>query len=718
MSRFSATVDGLSKTAVLTTGIALSCTAALAQQGAGPSADDSFVGRIEEITVTAQRREESLQETPIAITAFTSRDLETQRVSNVMDLLNKVPSVNLAPFAGTRAAPNLFIRGMGNLNAQTTKDLATGIYVDGVPVGRAVGLAVDIADLERVEVLRGPQGTLWGRNTTAGAINFVTQKPDDQLSFKTQLTAGSWDLRSGRARINVPITDRLAASLAYMRSEHDGWVDNTNTTLPNQINFNEDRKKEALKAAVRFEPTDSIVVDYGFDMSKMIFGNHFYQIIEGPSAVSGRQESANRAAGLHPSDTEVSGHNLTVSWELGDVTLKSISAYRDLDSLTHMNYVDAFTQDAMQKQHQVSQELQLIGELNERVSYLVGLFYFEESSHEVLVSNLTTVPLGDSWYVKADGTSAAIYGQAKWTPPVLDDRFSVTLGMRYTEDTRKAVKTYVDPGFTPAITGLVLTGDRDFSSFNPAVTLDYVFTDEIRGYAKWSTGYRAGGFSTQSTPQFFAPGFDAEDVEAWEVGLKSDLLDRRLRVNLAAFRSKYTDLQVDQARTPAFFVDTLNAGSATVKGVELESVAVLAHGLSANLFYSWLDAEYQSYVDNGVELAAVRHMQNTPKYQIGAGLEYAFPSLPFGNFVLNVDYRKQDDFYAGPIGNTFSPGYDIWNARLELADIPVPQGSLKVGVWGKNLSDEIYRLSTTNLGVISAQFGPPRSAGVDVMYEF
>src|SRR5690606_5785465 len=181
-------------------------------------------------------------------------------------------------FAGTRAAPNLFIRGMGNLNAQTTKDLATGIYVDGVPIGRAVGLAVDIADLERVEVLRGPQGTLWGRNTTAGAINFVTQKPDDEFSLKTQLTAGSWDLRSGRARINVPVTDRLAASLAYMRSEHDGWVDNTNATLPNQINFNEDRKKEAIKAAVRIKPTDSIVMDYGFDMSKMIFGNHFYQI--------------------------------------------------------------------------------------------------------------------------------------------------------------------------------------------------------------------------------------------------------------------------------------------------------------------------------------------------------------------------------------------------------------------------------------------------------
>jgi len=708
----------LSKSVVVTSGIAMSCTVALAQQGAERPAEDSLDGRIEEITVTAQRREESLQQTPIAITAFTARDIDTQRVSNVLDLLNKAPSVNLAPFAGTRAAPNLFIRGMGNLNAQTTKDMATGIYIDGVPVGRAVGLAVDIVDLERVEVLRGPQGTLWGRNTTAGAINFVTQEPGDELSFKTQLTAGSWDLWSGRARINVPFNDRLAASLAYMRTQHDGWVKNTNETLGNQINFNEDRKKEAIKAAVHFEPTDDIAVDYAFDSSKMIFGNHFYQVIGGPSAVPGRQESANRASGLHPSDTAVSGHNLTIGWELGDVSLKSISAYRDLDSRTHMNFVDVFTQLAVQKQHQLSQELQLIGDLNERLSYLVGVFYFEESSHETLDSRLTAVPLGDAWLVKADGTSAAIYGQARWTPPVLDDRVSFTLGMRYTEDTRKAVKTYVDPGFTPAITGLVLTGDRSFSSFNPALTVDYEFSDEVRGYAKWSTGYRAGGFSTQSTPVYFSPGFDEENVEAWEVGLKSDLLDRRLRLNLAAFRSKYTDLQVDQARTPAFFVDTLNAGSATVNGVELESVAVLARGLTANLFYAWLDAEYQSYVDNGVELADERHMQNAPQYQFGAGLEYAMPPLPIGNFVLNVDYRKQDEFYAGPIGNTLSPGYDIWNARLELADIPVPHGSLRVAAWGKNLADEIYRLSTTNLGVMSAQFGPPRSVGLDVVYDF
>lgn len=705
----------------LTAVFVLSCAAALAQQeGEGPVPADSPVDTIEEVIVTAQKREESLQETPIAVTAFTSKDLDAQRVTNVLDLLNKVPSLNLAPFAGTRAAPNLYIRGMGNLIASTTKDMATGIYIDGVPVARAVGLATDIADLERVEVLRGPQGTLWGRNTTAGAINFITQKPDDELSFGVQLTAGSWDLRAGRAKLNVPVSDRLFARVVYMRAENDGWVKNTNTTLPNQINFNEDRKKEAVRAALRFEATGALTFDYAFDSSEMIFGNHFYQAVGGPSAVPGRQRSSNSVLGAHPSDTEVSGHNLTMALDLGGATLKSISAYRDLDSMVNMNFADVFTQDYLQKQHQFSEELQLIGDaLGGRIKYAVGLFYFEEDSRESIASNFAGGAAVDHWFVRAKGTSKAIYSQVTWTPPVLEERLDLTLGARYTEDTRKATKTYMRTDLSPAVLpGTVVAGDRDFDSFDPALTVDYAFVDNVRGYAKYSTGYRAGGFSTQSTPAYFGQGFGQEDVKAWEIGLKSDLLGRRLRVNLAAFHNKYTDLQVDQARVPPIFTDTLNAGSATVDGVELESAAVLARGLTANLFYSWLDAKYDSYVDNGVEYAAVRHMPNTPKYQAGAGLEYAFPHLPVGDILVGIDYRKQDAFYGNPMAYSRSPGYQVWNARAQLAGIPLPQGSLRVAVWGKNLGDEIYRLSTTNLGVPAAQFGAPRSVGVDVVYEF
>ncbi|MBK7251777.1 MAG: TonB-dependent receptor [Gammaproteobacteria bacterium] len=685
--------------------------------GAPALAQEGTAGTLEEIIVTAQKREEALQEIPIAITAFSTRELETQRVSNVLDLLNKVPSVSLTPFVGTRAAPSLFIRGMGSTNIQSTKDLATGVYIDGVPLGRAVGLATDIADLERVEVLRGPQGTLWGRNTTAGAISFITQKPDDKLSFGAQLTAGSWDLRSARVKLNVPLTDKLFARASYTRSENDGWVKNLNTTLPNQINFNEDRRKEALRLALRYEPVEHVTVDYGYDSSKMIFGNHFYQIVSGPAAVAGRQESVNRARGLYPSDTEVSGHNLTIAWDLGAATVRSISAYRELDSQTNMNYIDAFTQDNAQGQHQVSQELQLVGNaLHDRLKYATGLFFFEEKSRENVATRFAGGLLVDSFLVQSKSTSAAVYGQATWTPPVLEDRLGVTLGLRYTEDSRKATKTYVRTDLGGGSPGLVIVGDRDFHSLNPALTLDYAFAPSVNAYAKYSTGYRAGGFSTQSSPQRMAAGYEPEDVKAWEVGVKSDLLEKRLRVNLAAFRNKYTDLQVDQGRTPN--VDVVNAASATVKGAELESAAILARGLTANLFYSWLKGEYQTYTVDGVDLLSQRRMPLVPRYQFGVGLEYAFPHAAIGNFVLNVDYRKQDKFYSGPQPDTLTAGYGVWNARLQLADIPAGTGSFRVAVWGKNLSDEVYRFATTNFGVYSAYFGAPRSVGVDAIYEF
>lgn len=682
--------------------------------------EESDYARIEGVVVTAQKREESLQETPIAITALSAAELELQRVTNVMGLLNNVPSLNLAPFAGTRVAPNLFIRGMGNLTVQTTKDNATGIYIDGVPVGRSIGLAADIVDLERIEVLRGPQGTLWGRNTTAGAIDFITHKPGKDLYFGIQSTMGSWGLRSGRLTLNVPITDTLFVRGAYMRTENDGWIDNRNTTLSNQINFNEDRRKDAMKFAVRFRPTENFMVDYAFGNSEMIFGNHFYQIIEGASAVPGRQEATNHALGMYPSMTEVGGHKLMLTWKIGGATLKSITAYRDLESWTYQNYIDIFSQNNVQDQDQFSQELQLLGDtLSGRLRYTTGLFYFEEDSNESLTSAYSGGALLDIFHVAAKSRSMAIYGQATWTPPVLDDRLGITVGARYTEDARKAIKVFDSPSLAPAFRGLVVSGNRDFSSFDPAATLDYAFTEVMNGYLKFSTGYRAGGYNAQGLPTNFEQGFEPETVDAWEVGLKSDLLGNRLRLNVAAFRNKYDDLQVDQVRTPPFHVDTLNAGSAEINGIEVESTAVLVPGLSLSFYYAWLDGKYNSYIDNGVEQAHERYLPNAPSWHYGVGVDYAFPHLAIGDFSLHVDYRRQDEFLSNPMMYSRSPGYQVWNARLQLANIPVQgRGTFRVVVWGKNLGDEIYRLSTTHLGLLSAQFGAPRSLGVDATYEF
>ncbi len=695
-------------------------------QGAQPGATNANANintteKLEEVIVTAQKRKELLQKTPIAITAITTRELDVQRIDNLMDLAGKLPSLSIVPFTGNRAAPNLSIRGMGNLDSQTTKDNAFGIYVDGVPVGRGVGLAADVADLERIELLRGPQGTLYGRNTSSGAINFITIKPEKEFSFQQGLTAGSDHLFASKTRLNVPISDTLYTRLAYLRSSNSGWVKNTNSTMPNQINFNED-DKEAARWALRFLASENFTADFSVDHSKVTYGNVFFQRMVGPTAFSGeRQESAPTKIGLSPSRTKVGGQNLTLSWAVGDLVLKSITANRDMKNHVHQDYIDSFTQIGDQSQDQQSQEFQAVGTaLDKRLEYVAGVFFYRERGNEAMTSQFPAVPLTDSWVVRAESRSTALYGQASWKPPVLEDRLRLTLGLRETYDKRTASKSFVFSSFDPSSNGRTVSGAKTFKKFTPTYTVDYAFTDDINGYAKIANGYRAGGFNTRSTVAGFGNGFDQEDVRSTELGAKADLLDKKLRVNVAAFLNKYSNLQIDQARVPAFFTDTLNAGKATTKGLELELTAHLAQGWTGNFFYTWLDARLDSYIDNpkGIDVAAQRHMPNSPKSQGGLGLRYLGERLSFGRVSASLDYKWQGDFYSGPKTNTHTNGYGVWSGRIQLGDIPFSQGSLRVALWGKNLTDKKYALATSDLTPVSAQFGAPRTLGLDVVYDF
>lgn len=677
-------------------------------------------GKLEEVIVTAQKRKESLQKTPIAMTALTARDLETMRVDSVMDITNKLPSVNIVPFTGNRAAPNLSIRGFSNNDAQSTKDNAFNIYIDGVPLGRSVGLASDIADLERVEVLRGPQGTLYGRNTTAGAINFITVKPEREFSFEQALTAGNRGLFASKTRINVPLSDTLYTRFSYLRSSRDGWIRNLNTTLPNQTDFNEE-DNEAARLAVRLLATPNFKADLSFDHSKMTYGNVFFQKISGPKAVDGYEESSLTPKGLSPSQTQIDGQSLTLNWTQDALTLKSITGWRKMNNHLSQSYIDIFTQQGDQAQDQFSQEFQAIGDAyNHRLEYVAGLFYFKENADEFIKSDYGG-PMVDVWRVNSESKSTALYGQATWKPPILEDRLRLTLGLRQTHDQRMASKNFIVSGFAPASNGVVVTGHRSFNKFTPTYTADYAFTDEINGYAKVANGYRAGGFSTRSPYVSFGNGFNPENVRSTEIGLKTDLLDHRLRLNTAAFVNRFTNQQVDQQLAVPIFTDTVNAGKARIQGAEVEVHALLTQGWTTHVFYTWLQSEYQIYTDRfGNNIAAQRHLPNSPKGQAGAGVRYDGPRIAYGRLSASLDYKWQSAFYSGPASDTYTNGYGLWDGRVQLGDIHLPQGTLRVALWGKNLADKAYRRATTNLGGggLSAQYGERRTLGIDVIYDF
>lgn len=292
------------------------------------------------------------------------------------------------------------------------------------------------------------------------------------------------------------------------------------------------------------------------------------------------------------------------------------------------------------------------------------------------------------------------------------------LGLRETRDERGATKTFITSNFAPASNGLVVPARKHFNKFTPTYTLDHAITDDLNLYARLAYGYRAGGFNTRSPYAGFGNGFNQENVRSTELGLKSDLFDHRTRLNVALFQNQYTDLQVDQVRSPSFFTDTLNAGRARIRGAEFELTTLLPHGFSTQLFYTWLDARYGSYVDNGIDLAAAKHVPLAPKGQGGLGLRYEGGRTNSGRLRASLDYLWQSRYYTNPNPETLTQGYGLWNARIEWADLRLPQGRLRVALWGKNLGDKTYRLANTNLGGMTAQFGPPRTLGIDAILSF
>ena len=687
----------------------------LAAWGAGIAAAQNASPMLEEVVVTAQRKAESLQEAPLAITALGTRELELQGIADLTDLRGTTPSLSIAPFAGDRATPIVFVRGMGTITVQTTQDTAVGLYVDGVPLGRATGLAADIADIERIEVLRGPQGTLYGKNATAGAINYLTKKPAETFGVEQALTFGNYDKFQSRTGIDLPLGDKLLTKFTYLYIEEDGWVDN-NAALPDQTDYYE-QKNKAGNVAVRYLPTEALTIDYSYDISDMEYGNSFYQVTLGQDV--DRADETAQAFGLNPSDTKIDGHTLTVMLERENITFKSITSYRELDAEVYQNYIGAFYQHTFIDQNQFSQEFQFIGNLGERFDYVAGLFYYKEESDEWASSAFGFAPFEDIWQVEGEAESRAIFGQGTWTPGILDDRLSITLGLRYTDDDRSAEKLFLSNLFTgPDPTPLFLKGDISNDKINPMITFDLALSDDINSYFKVATGYRSGGFNTRSTETGFAAGFDEENVLSYELGLKSQLFDNRVRINSAIYYNDYDDLQVSQIRPGIVFTDILNAGKAVTKGAEIEITAYLTDRLSTQMFYAYIDAEFEEYLDNDVDLSDINTVPYAPRNAGKLGLTYDLGQTRFGNYSAHLDYQHQTKTYSGPRPSDFNRSYDLWSARLQIDDIAIGENNLRVGLWGKNITDEEYTTLTTNFGVVGAVYGTPRTYGIDVVFDF
>lgn len=703
-------------------------------------ADDGLA--LEEVLVTAEKRESSLQETPISLLAFSSERLERFGIGDLGDLAGLAPNVTMSPFPNSRSSMVVFMRGVGNNDSQTTQDPAIGVYVDGVYIARSVGLTGDVADLERIEILRGPQGTLYGRNTTGGAINMITAKPSDEFGVSQKLSFGNRDFWQSLTKLETGKHQGVAAKVTYMESSHEGWVKNTGAG----DNFGEEKKK-AGRVALRWDASDSVTVDYAYDFSEIDGPQHFYQktrtLIPLPSltvpASEERQESGTWWKPVEPSSTEISGHTLIVTWDSPLGEFKSITGYRELEETTHQDYGGGdqfFEANVEVEQDQFSQEFQLVGDIGTSVRYVAGLYYFEEESYESEVDfSLNpmvfppTYPQSEGRQIDSDAKAYAVYGQATWTPEALESKLDVTLGARYTVDKRSARKNSI------YFVGGEQSGSDDWSNFNPSITVDYNWTDELSTYAKVVTAYKAGGFNTRSTEAGFQPPFDEEEMTSYELGLKSSWLNNRVSVNAAVFRADYTDMQTQQItdNSTIFLTDVYNVGEAQIDGFEIDMMAVLLRGLTLQLSYGYTDADFVEYIDQrggsptfGQDISAGAKMPYAPENNYSVGLDYQRGIGSGANTALltaSLDYSWTDERYGTAVNDDiegfFLDDYGIVNARLALSEMSVGDGELEVAFWGRNLNDEDYKVHSISLGVYhAAVFGEPKSFGFDVKLSF
>ncbi|MCB1699956.1 MAG: TonB-dependent receptor [Pseudomonadales bacterium] len=747
----------------------------------GLAAGNAFA-QLEEVIVTAQKRTQSLQDIPISIYAYDSEAIESMRLIDAQDIGMTSPSLQMPSYPTSSNNMALFIRGIGNADSVViTKDPTVGLYYDGVYAARSSGLLADLAELERVEILRGPQGTLYGRNSTAGAINFISAKPTGELGFKQTAGVGNFDSWRSTSHLNLPSMAGFSAKLTAALSDRDGWVDNSGPNRQPGLDYTDFYKKEneGYRVALRYDGIEKFLADYSFDYSDMTTGPGYFQY-GGPvgglspayepvtdSFTSRLKETRTPTGGgkyayyLPDTKTKVEGHNLTLSYEINDqLSLKSITGYRNLDDDASQNFAQSFGDTGSLEVYtatdddQFSQELQLVGSA-ERLSYVAGLYYYNENGDQserqyldratvdqtgIIALDLTNFPptpcsdgstsdpfctdfaafyplyLGE-YTVKTDIESWAGFGQATWTPNILNDRLDLTAGVRYTDDQRDAKRTndgLLWNSFGPGAS----SSDKD--KFDYTAVADYNWTDAISTYTKVATGFRSGGSSRNGLD--FDQAFDQETVTSFELGWKSQFMDNSLRFNAAAFYMEVDDIILDYLPDPVNnpqFVEVFNSGNADIYGAEIDMQAAITERFLISFNYAYVDYTINDAIfPDGSDRSDTTELVWAPENAFAVSTDYSLP-VSIGELQFHLDYSWQDSQYAlanTEFGDVEVAAFGLLNGRISLADMKMFSADWQFAIWGKNLAnrDDANYL----IGATASTYLQPRTYGAELIMEF
>ena len=695
-----------------------------AQASEASTAEEDTVKKLGQVTVTARRREETLKDVPGSVTAIGADDIGRFAATEIGDLQSNVPNVVL--HEGDAQNTVAYIRGVGQLDSLAFADPGVGIYLDDVYLGRAQGSFLDVFDVERIEVLRGPQGTLYGRNTIGGAIKFVSRAPSETPEFSASATVGNFDQTDVSLGVSGPIAgDKVLgkATIAYV--SRDGYADNS---VDGQDDG--DRNTLAWRGSILAHLSDRFRVQFTADGSSdtpdtsrtpnretAVFGA--FPRSEDPFSIDADFN------GL--SDLSVRGISARATWDVSDtLTLVSTTAYREMEYDANLD-LDAtgaplFGVFVFEDQNQFSQEIQANYDSGP-ISLVGGLYYFDEE--DVTESGIFGPDIAFVSNSINDQTTTALaaYGDLSYE---VSDRLSLSVGVRITEEEKDFQRVQEFFGATTPLVPQIGTGFRatdvdiseTFSNTSPRISVSFDFTDDVTAYASIGRGFKSGGFDGRSNSGFEAQPFDAETLTAYEAGFKGSFADGAIFASAAVFLNEYEDLQVSSftEQNGAFAAIFTNAAEAQIAGFELEGSWQATENLRFDLAAGYLDAEYDEFIGaNGVDVSDTLTPANAPDWTGRLAANYRRSLRPQIELVIAAAAAYRGDVYPTVSSSEIlrQGGYTLYDASV---GFEFDDGKYSLLLAGRNLSDKEYRTQgfdlSDSLGYQLGYYGAPRTVSL------
>ena len=700
--------------------------------------------------VTAERRAENLQDVPNAVTALSQTGIERADIHDLTDIATRIPGLTFSPFSPGQNI--VALRGASSNDDGAGTDNSIAVFVDDVYLGRVSNINPELFDIERIEVLRGPQGTLYGKNTIGGAVNVVSTRPNlEELEGRVRITVGNYERRDIAGLVSGPLGEHWAAKLSFSYRKRDGWVDN--------VYLDKDQKDDDIQA-VRGQ------LLYSADVFEALFSADFNRLdvedmARTPIATGEQGDPAFWAANVPGSyadlctgrgarcsagpidgyaERDAWGVSMKLDWDFAAGEFLAITAYQENEADWNMDSTgtpvsplpplfNQINDDILDKTEQFTQEFRWVASVGDRLDYVAGLWFLSEETdrtecfdNDVLPSDCTPTADGGAtdWYRQVNQTTSyAGFGQLDWR---LADRWELTVGGRYSHEKKEIDNDAIAGDFVVINQTFSNSVSETWSAFTPKVALAYRPAANATVYGAVSWGFKSGGFAAAPQGIEFTEPLDQEEALNYELGFKADLGDN-FRLNAALFFTEYQDLQIQTfgplTAAAAFGTfQTFNAGDAEIYGIELEATWIVTDRLTVSGFYAYQNSEFGDTDIPGTAFPdqSGQNLIRAPENKFNLNVDYIQPLANGAELALNLSWRYTGDQRGELEPWAIQPEFDLFDARLNWTS---RDDALEVALWGRNLADEEYisHLYTIASSVVAVH-GNPRMYGATLTYRF